>query len=71
MELADSSESLFTVFGSEFFEDQYGGLSFLSSLIYRVFSPGAHRPQLVLVLTSFIFALGVGFLLFGIKNPLE
>lgn len=59
--LADSEDSLFSVFNAEFFEDQYGGLSFISAATYRFLSPDAHRPQLVLILTSFMFAFGMGF----------
>jgi len=59
--LAASEDSVFTVFNAEFFEDQYGGLSFLSAITYRFLSPDAHRPSLVLILSSFVFAVGVSF----------
>jgi hypothetical protein len=60
-QVAVSGESLLTVFSEEFSPDQYGGLAFLSVLIYRFFSPDVHRPYLVLILTSFAFAAGVAF----------
>jgi len=61
-ELAQSDRSLLASFGEEFSSDQYGGLLSLSALIYRYFSPDAHRPYLVLLLASFAAALGVPFL---------
>jgi hypothetical protein len=60
--LAQSHESLATAFGEEFYTDQYGGLLSLSASIYRVFSPDAHRPVLILLLTSLFPALGIPFL---------
>ena len=60
--LAQSHESLATAFGKEFYTDQYGGLLSLSAAIYRVFSPDAHRPVLILLLTSLLPALGIPFL---------
>ena len=60
--LAQSHESLAIAFGEEFYSDQYGGLLSLSASIYRVFSPDAHRPVLILLLTSLFPALGIPFL---------
>jgi hypothetical protein len=60
--LAQSHESLATAFGEEFYSDQYGGLLSLSAIIYRVFSPDAHRPVLILLVTSLFTALGIPFL---------
>ena len=42
--------------------DQYGGLGLLSAAVYRLFSPDAHRPELILLLAAAFFALGVPFL---------
>jgi len=42
-QVADSGESLLTVFSEEFSEDQYGGMAFLSAVAYRLFSPDIHR----------------------------
>ena len=58
---AVSGESMLTVFSEDFSTDQYGGLAFLSVLIYRFLSPDVHRPYLVLILTAFVFAAGVPF----------
>jgi hypothetical protein len=58
---AVSGESLLTVFSEDFYTDQYGGLAFLSVLIYRFLSPDVHRPYLMLILTSFVFGAGVPF----------
>lgn len=60
--LASSGESLLTAFQNEFRTDQYGGLLSLSAAIYRSFSPDAHRPLLILILTSFFTAVGLPFL---------
>jgi hypothetical protein len=61
-QLASSGESLLTAFQNEFRTDQYGGLLSLSALVYRVLSPDAHRPLLILILTSFFTSLGLPFL---------
>ncbi len=42
--------------------DQYGGLLALSAAIYRYVSPDAHRPYLIVILTSLMAGLGVIFL---------
>jgi hypothetical protein len=60
-ETAVSGESVLTVFSEDFSTDQYGGLAFLSVLIYRFFSPDVHRPYLVLIVTAFAFAMGIPF----------
>jgi len=60
--LASSGDSLLTAFQNEFRTDQYGGLLSLSAALYRTFSPDAHRPLLILILTSFFTALGLPFL---------
>ena len=60
--LAQSHESLTTAFGEEFTSDQYGGLLSFSALIYNAFSPDAHRPLLILILTALLPALGIPFL---------
>lgn len=61
-QLASSGGSLLTAFQNEFRTDQYGGLLSLSAAIYRTISPDAHRPLLILILTSFFTALGLPFL---------
>jgi hypothetical protein len=61
-QLAQSGAPLVSAFKEEFATDQYGGLLSLSALAYRVFSPDAHRPLLILILTSFAYALGLPFL---------
>jgi hypothetical protein len=61
-QLASSGDSLLTAFQNEFRTDQYGGLLSLSTAIYRAFSPDAHRPLLILILTSFFTSLGLPFL---------
>lgn len=61
-QLAQSGAPLASAFQAEFTTDQYGGLLSFSALIYRVFSPDAHRPLLILILTSLASALGLPFL---------
>jgi hypothetical protein len=57
--LASSSDSLANAFSGQFSGDQYGGLLALSALIYRLLSPDAHRPILILVLNASIAGIGV------------
>ena len=58
-ELAASDQPLRTAFSGEYVSDQYGGLLGLSAFIYRVFSPDAHRPMLLLVINASAAAWGV------------
>ncbi len=67
-QLAQSGAPLTSGFQEAFTTDQYGGLLSLSAALYRGFSPDAHRPLLVLVLTSFISALGLPFLWAALKE---
>jgi hypothetical protein len=48
--------------------DQYGGLLALSTLVYRLLSPDAHRPWLILLLAAFTTAVGVPFLWRGLQR---
>lgn len=61
-ELASSGKSLLTGFDHTYYTDQYGGLLVLSALSYRVLSPDAHRPLLILALAALTAALGVPFM---------
>ncbi|MDP2966289.1 MAG: hypothetical protein Q8N39_09685 [Pelolinea sp.] len=61
-QLASSGDSLLSAFQNEFRTDQYGGLLSLSAAVYRALSPDAHRPLLILILTSFFTSLGLPFL---------
>lgn len=70
-QLATSGESLLQAFRNEFFSDQYGGMLALSAAIYRIFSPDAHRPWLVLILTASFGALGAPFLRRGLREVFE
>ena len=67
-QLAQSGAPIATAFQNEFSTDQYGGLLSLSAIIYRYFSPDAHRPLLMLIITSFFSALGIPFLWDGIRR---
>ncbi len=58
-ELASSSDPLWRAFDKSFSTDQYGGLLFVSSLLYRYLSPDTHRPWLVILLASLTAAFGV------------
>ncbi len=60
-ELAASHDSLGEAFSGRFSGDQYGGLLALSAAVYRVLSPGVHRPLLIVGLAGFAAALGVLF----------
>ena len=60
-ELAQSDRPLWEAFGDDFTADQYGGLSLISAAVYRVISPDAHRPFLILILVSFAAAFSIPF----------
>jgi hypothetical protein len=60
-ELAQSGKSLLTAFDKTYYTDQYGGLLGLSALTYRVFSPDAHRPLIIVLLAALTAALGIPF----------
>jgi hypothetical protein len=51
-DLATSGSPLGQAFSGQFSGDQYGGMLALSAVIYRFFSPDAHRPFLILILTA-------------------
>jgi peptidoglycan/LPS O-acetylase OafA/YrhL len=58
--LAASGNPLWEAFDrSSGIEEQYGGLTFTLSLIYRLFSPDVHRPWLTILLSALMGALGV------------
>jgi hypothetical protein len=61
-DLAVSENSLFGGFTNRYAYDQYGGLITWSAFVYRYISPDAHRPLLLVLLSSFIAALGLPFL---------
>ncbi len=60
--LAQSGQPLGAAFNQNYSMDQYGGLLWLSALLYRFLSPDAHRPILIVILGAFTAALGVIFL---------
>jgi hypothetical protein len=60
-DLAQSPNSLMSAFDEKLVSDQYGGLLWTSSLIYRHLSPDAHRPLLLTLLAAMIGALGAAF----------
>ena len=48
--------------------DQYGGLAFTFGLVYRLFSPDAHRPWLIILLSALAGVLGVGIAWKGVRQ---
>lgn len=60
-ELAQSGVPIVSAFDKTYHTDQYGGLLAFGSLAYRVLSPDAHRPLLLVVLSAIIAALGMPF----------
>lgn len=60
-ELASAGKPLWAGFDKGFYTDQYGGLLVLSALAYKVLSPDAHRPLLILSLAAITAAIGVPF----------
>ncbi|HQN45056.1 MAG TPA: hypothetical protein PLA25_13040 [Anaerolineaceae bacterium] len=70
-QLAQSDQALFSAFGSEFYSDQYGGLLWLGSLIYRFLSPDAQRPMLMVILGAFTAAVGAAFLIRAVQSRFD
>jgi len=60
--LADSDRSIIGGFNQSYAYDQYGGLLTMSAFIYRSLSPDAHRPLMLVLVSSFMAALGLPFL---------
>lgn len=60
--LAESGRPVLAAFRENFSGDQYGGMLAASAAVYRLFSPDAHRPWLILILTAFASAAGTAFL---------
>lgn len=60
-ELARSDSPILEAFDEKHYTDQYGGLLALSALTYRLFSPDAHRPLLVVMLGALTAVLGLPF----------
>ncbi len=57
-----SSGRLIGGFNQSYAYDQYGGLLTMSALIYRVLSPDAHRPLMLVLVSAFMAAFGLPFL---------
>ena len=57
--LASSSDTVLKAFDKSYSTDQYGGLLFLYSLLYRLLSPDHHRPWLVVLLGILTSVMGV------------
>jgi hypothetical protein len=60
--LASSSHYIVEAFSKKFAYDQYGGLLAFSAFMYRYFSPDAHRPLLLILMSAIVAALGMPFL---------
>lgn len=60
-ELAGSEDHLLTAFGDYSNVDQYGGLLFLSALIYRYLGSEAHHPLLIIIITASFSSLALIF----------
>jgi len=60
-ELAQSDEPILSAFNKTYHTDQYGGLLAFTSLAYRYLSPDAHRPILLIILSTIVAALGMPF----------
>jgi len=58
-QLASSGQSLLRAFDKDYSTDQYGGLLALSAILYRLLSPDAHRPWLILLVGPLAYAAGL------------
>lgn len=61
-ELAISNSPILNAFTDRFAYDQYGGLLAFSAFVYRYFSPDAHRPLMLILMSAIVAALGIPFL---------
>ena len=61
-DLASSENSVLDAFNKKYAYDQYGGLLAFSAFVYRYFSPDAHRPLMLVLLSAFMAALALPFL---------
>jgi len=61
-DLASSNNPLTMAFTDRKITDQYGGMMFLSALVYRILSPDVSRPLLVMLLAAFAMTVGVAYL---------
>lgn len=59
--LANSDKPLWTAFFNNRMSDQYGGLLFLSAMLYRYGGEDTHQPWMVVVITATFSALAVFF----------
>ena len=60
-DLAQSSKPLINAFNGKFSTDQYGGLLWISALIYRYLSFGTHQPLLIVFLAALVGSSGIIF----------
>jgi len=67
-DLAQSGEPLTRAFSDDYTADQYGGLLALDAFVYRVISPDAYRPALILILTAGAMALSLPFLMAAVRR---
>jgi hypothetical protein len=71
--LASSGDPLWRAFDTAYksqnqYDDQYGGLLFFHSLIYRFVSPDAQRPWLLILISALACAIGAGIAWKGVKK---
>lgn len=57
--LATSDLPVTGAFSERYGSDQYGGLLAFNTFVYRYFSPDAHRPLMLVLLSAFFAALGI------------
>lgn len=62
LDLARSDQPVWSALGGKYATDQYGGYLMLTAAIHRYLSPDAYRPQLILILSALLSALGLPFL---------
>ncbi|MFU8772911.1 MAG: glycosyltransferase family 39 protein, partial [Anaerolineales bacterium] len=70
-ELARSDSSLWTAFRDYAGVDQYGGLLYLSALIYRYLGGEVHQPLLVIIVTASFSSIAIVFIWAFIKRSLN
>lgn len=67
-DIAQRKSPLYTAFTNLEVTDQYGGMMFLSAMVYRTLSPDVSRPLLITLLAAFAMAAGVAFLFAAIRS---
>lgn len=66
--LARGKEPLTSIFTDDQSADQYGGLMFLTAMVYRFFSLDEARPVFIIILAALVMTAGLAFLFDAVRR---